>query len=144
MNLTINYFNDDLDGDNLACKPGAVAVGLEAVCDLVMPVIGWVHVGLSLWTFGLAYREGARRHLLAKYSRDTGQRTSFTRRSRHKGSPVQDSTTSFSHMERLFYTVAFAMMCVAGMWLIYGFGTKYPTTHIMGQLGDVCSKFHVC
>jgi hypothetical protein len=143
MNLSVNYYNDDLDGDHLACKPGAVAVGLETLCSLAIPVTGWVHVGLSLWTFGLAHREGTRRQLLAKYSQETGQPTSFTRKSRHKGAPVQDST-SFSHKERVLYTLAFTLMCQAGMWLTYGWGTKYPTTHIMGQLGDLFGKFHVC
>jgi hypothetical protein len=142
MNLSINYYNDDLDGDNLACKPGAVAVGLEVVCSLATPVIGWVHVGLSLWTFGIAYKEGIRRHLLVKYSLDTGLASSITKKTRNIDSSVQN-LRSFSHKEKLLYTLAFALMCEAGMWLTYGWGTKYPTTHSIGQLGDLFGKFHV-
>ena len=134
MNYSRNY-NDELEGDFLACKPGNVAEGLEGICTLGMPIIGWGTLLNSFWFLYLAYIQRCHRKLLAKQTWDPACVPKV--RNSPKVYPQSDATDTFSYMEKLLLCLGVATASFSPMFLLHGAGTMYSTTHIRGQIGDV-------
>ena len=133
MNATFNS-NGKLDDNYLACKPGEVAEGFEDACSLGMPILGSVILLNGLYCLFLAYITRHNRKLLAKFTRDPA---------RAQNSPKVGKET-FSKMEKLLLSSGAMHVSLSLMFLVYGYGTMYPTTHINGQIGDAAGKKERC
>jgi hypothetical protein len=133
MNDTADY-NDELDGNYLACKPGDVAEGLDDVCNFGMPIVGSAALLNGLYSFFLAYIKRCHRKLLARYTRDTAHDPSNDQNSPKVG------TETFSYMEKLLLSNGICQVSISLSFFVYGVGTMYPTTHIKGQIGDAAGK----
>ena len=138
MNLTTRDYDDELDGDYLACKPGDEAEGLEGICRFGMPLVGFAALGNGLYAFYLIYIIRRHRKLLTRQKRYAA---SFSNaRNSRKVHPQSDAKEMFSYTDKLLISTGVGKV---GLWLVvfvYGFGTMYPTTHIRGQIGDVAGK----
>ena len=137
MNFTRDY-NDNLEGDFLACNPGNVAEGLEFVCNFGMPIIGSALLLIGGWLLYLAFIQRRHRKLLAKQIRDATYVPNA--QDSQRVHPQSDATDMFSYIEKVLLSLGVVSICVSLMFLLYGLGTMYPTTHIRGQIGDVAGK----
>ena len=137
MNFTRDY-HDNLEGDFLACKPGSVAEGLEFVCTFGMPILGSAWLLIGGWLLYIVFIQRRDRKLLAKQRRDASYMPNAQdSQSVHAQS---DATNMFSYIEKVLLSLGVASICASLMFLLYGVGTMYPTTHIRGQIGDVVCK----
>ena len=137
MNVTRDY-NDELDGDYLACKPGNVAEGLTLFCNFGMPIIGVLMLLNGLFYIYLTYIHRRHRKLLARQTRVV----SYTPDARQspRVHPKSDATKVFSYIEKLLLCISALAISTSLQFIVNGFGTMYPTTYIRGQIGDVVGK----
>jgi hypothetical protein len=134
MNVTPDY-NDDLDGDSLACKPGHAAVGIEAFCVIGLPSIGWLLVanGISFLYIGIIqHRRKNEIHRSVLPSLD--QVPNAKRK-------LERERAALRYRAKLFCALGTSVLAYGLFILVHGFGTVYPTTHIRGQIGDAIGKF---
>ena len=133
MNWTVDY-NDELDGPHLACKPGDAAEGFEDACSWGMSIIGSVAFLNGMYCFYLVHIKRRHWKLLTMYKRDAANDMPNVQSSPKLG------VETFSKMEKLLLSAGVMHVSLSLMFLVYGFGTMYPTTHIRGQIGDAIGK----
>jgi hypothetical protein len=136
-NFTGDY-NDHLDGDFLACKPGATADGLEFLCT-----IGFPAVGTALLLTGASFLYFA----ADKLSRGVQSIDQQTRTTAAEPGVESSHTTHakmhFYHIVKLLATLGINAVLLGLISIVYGWGTIYPTTHVRGQVGDVLRSIQV-
>jgi hypothetical protein len=131
MNSSRDY-NDDLDGEFLACSPGNNAVGLEFICTVGFPVIGLVMLLNGIWLLVLAFTiQGRHRASSPRTRNESNMKTS---RARHLSTQTKYAT-------KVLLASGFNMLGCGLISIIYNFGTMYPTTHWRGQVGDILICF---
>jgi hypothetical protein len=127
MNHTRDY-EDQLDGGFLACHPLSMPEELAIVCNILMPTIGWMLNVTGLFQFYLAAAYHSNRMRIRRMA----------------STPSTQANVRVSHMERVLLSAGATTIFVGAGFLVYGFGTVYPTSHIRGQIGDAVCKFVVC
>jgi hypothetical protein len=137
-NITVDY-NDMLEGDRLACRPGNVAPGLEYLCEYCHPILGVAAslAGLSffnLFVQGRRFQKSIARHL-------GGTATVGNARDRDERPSRRKTTSALGHSEKVVLTLG--TMCVScGLpFIVNGWGTMYSSQHIRGQIGDFFGKY---
>jgi hypothetical protein len=138
MNSTKDY-QDGLDGENLACKPGNIAEGLEFVCNNGMPLLGSWYLLLGLHDLFLLYISRRNRLLCAKRSQDATY-VPTSPQNAPKPHPESDTKGIFSPGEKFYLSGGVVGISTSLVFFVYGFGTMYPTTHIRGLIGDGMGK----
>jgi hypothetical protein len=132
MNATnaTNDYNDGLDGDSLACKPGDAAAGLETFCTIGLPILGSVLVLNGAWFLYLSSIQRRRKRALQRQVSQIQDLSSVAVRKLHT------DRAALQYLERLFLALGTAVFNYGLLYLVYGVGLVYPTTHIRGQIGD--------
>ena len=137
MNITRDY-NDELEGDFLACRPGHVAEGLEFVCTIGFPILGSTGLIFALWCPYTVYIQRRHRKLVARQTE--GVLEVPNARNSREGHSQRDNTATFSNEEKLLLSGSVLIVATSLNRLVNGAGTMYPSTHIRGQIGDVAGK----
>ena len=117
MNET-RVYNDELDGNYLACKLGDVAEGLELICSFSMPLVEISVLLNGLYSFSLVYMKRCHRKLLARYARNTAHFSNVQ-------NSIKLDTETFSFAEKFLLSNGVGCCCVsrALVFLVYGHGT---------------------
>jgi hypothetical protein len=139
MNITTVNYEDGIDGENLACAPGNVAEGLEAICAL-MPWVGVGNLLNAVMLFFLAYWKWHYNRL------DLPRRTlripgGAPAQSMNNGRTQQGIQPTSRFVEKVLLASGVTAFFAGTTFLTHSFGTKYPTTHIWGQIGDLSSRW---
>jgi hypothetical protein len=133
-NFTVDY-NDMLEGDALACRPGNVAPGLEYLCEYFHPLLGMLAcvTGLSY----VSFISKNRRHnkLVARQRGDT---TTF-RSARERGEVQRRGILAQS--DKVALALGTACVSYGLAFIVNGWGTMYPTQHIRGKIGDFVGEY---
>jgi hypothetical protein len=135
MNYTGEYY-DQLDGDFLACKPGNVAEGLEFICTIGNPGVGSVYIVNAVWVLGIAFTTRRTRQHVADQTRIGVDKTNA------QTSRTTNSDKYSSYAERVMLASGLNLFFIGLCFIVYGWGTMYPTTHIRGQIGDMLTGIH--
>jgi hypothetical protein len=137
MNATrLEYYNDDLMGDFLACMPGHVADDLELLCMVGMPMLGWLYFVNGL---GFFYHCLVQRSMMKPQVKVTQVAPSSSFVERLPGRPIRVCRT-FDYRQKLLISLSVGHFGVSLMFVVHAFGTSYPSTHIRGQIGDFTGK----
>ena len=112
---------DELDGEELACRPGNITEGLEFVCNVAMPVMGYGLLASGMWFLLLLYMQRRNRMILARYNQSA-------------------AISTFSFVEKVTLCIGMSCLLNSGMIMANGFGTMYPTTHMRGHIGDMLGE----
>jgi hypothetical protein len=129
INSSVDY-NDMLEGDALACRPGNVAPGLEYICEYYLPLLGAAALLNGISFFSL-FVQG--RRLQRSIAMQTGGTTT--------PGNARECGKRFSHSEKVILSLG--ALCVSyGINLFTnGWGTMYSTQHIRGQIGDFIGEY---
>ena len=138
MNFTTRVYNDGLEGNFFACKPGNVAEGLEFVCTVGLPIFGSAFLLIGGWLLYLAFIQRRHRKLRAKQIRDATYVPNA--QDAQRVYPQSYSTDMFSYIEKLIISASAISVGGSLIYFVNGFGTMYPTTHIRGQVGDISGE----
>jgi hypothetical protein len=136
-NFTGDY-NDHLDGDFLACKPGATAEGLEFLCT-----IGFPFVGSAMLLGGASFIYFAADKLSRGVESIGQQARTTTAEPSVESSRMAHAKKHFYHVIKLRAMNGLNAVLLGLISIVYGWGTMYPTSHLRGQVGDVLCSIHV-
>jgi hypothetical protein len=122
---------DSLDGESLACSPGDIAEGYDAVCFYIVDVMGSAQVILGCWLFYIAHLQ--RRLVKGKVS------TMDIAASSGKAATWAKRRLASRQNVRVAVVVGVVLTSAGLGWLLSGHGTKSGDGAV-GLLGDAFGK----
>jgi hypothetical protein len=131
MNVTIDVYWDGCDGDNLACRPGHVAPGYEFHCWFVGRVLAVFALVNTVLLYYVAY-------LYAKAKKQNSKSTSKCGTQKRPSTEAWRVGSKRKHRNRtvLGMVLGSVSLAVSVGWFASIHGTQYPSTHILGIVGD--------
>jgi hypothetical protein len=141
MNSTPGDYSDQLEGNNLACAPGNEADGLEFLCTVLFPTMGLGTIANGL-AFGFQAFVRWRSIQLKVAASTTAANTAG------KSPPQRTNSNNSKYTQLARNYLAVKVLCAVGAtsiftglsFLLHGFCTMFPTTHIRSQFGDFAGK----
>jgi hypothetical protein len=137
-NFSIDDYNDHLEGDHLACRPGHEAPGLEFLCVYGIPMAATSCLLVAYSCFLLGFQQRRRRKRVAAASRPS--MVVENSKSSNRMNRQSDLNAKLTAMEKMVFNLGFMCTFYAVAYIMYGNGTMYPSTDIRSQLGDIIGE----
>jgi hypothetical protein len=146
MNDTLDVYWDGCDGEDLACSLGNVASEYENYCLYTGEFMGSVQLLGGLLLFHVVYMY----HNMYKTS--PGNSSNDARIKKRSENPTSNSgkqrqslvsrKKSRQHGKSAALVVGIQTNLAAFVWLVSAHGTRYPSTHVRGILGDLSTALY--
>jgi hypothetical protein len=140
-NFSIDDYNDHLEGNHLACRPGHEAPGLEFLCVYGIPLVGTSCMLVAYSCFVLGFKQRRRRKRVAATTRPSIA-VGNSKSSRKLGRQAK-MTAKLTALEKMIFNLGFMCTFYAVAYVMYGNGTMYPSTDVRSLLGDFICEYHL-